>query len=683
MCCFGAQGGSITLDEELESGAILLSADFAVGQYVKVEESADLLEWDLSRLLLMDESPELQTVYTHTEQRRFFRAQAADEIGDLLNGNEIYVDSGVTASGDGASWGSAFKTLAEAFGAAANGDVVFSRGTFYESLVIRDLDDFAWIGDSDEALRTIIRGDEQMNDVTLDILSEVNGAFFDSATKPRTVTWNYRRDDSLGTVTGIEGLRPYYGHLIEVESPAQVRMTQGSWGWDDGVVYISPPEGDAYVESQISMCLGGRDAIEIIDCSNFLVSGLDVALWMGFSSNTGYAIQGIACLNGVIEDVHCWDYGWHAIGFSGSTSYNCEIRNCHAYSPAELGGALQNPYVFYASGFEPNLGHRIIGSSFHVYPSLTVNGDALYGEMKPKMLLVHGDSGRGFLVGGVVMKDCHMKSWLHVVAQTDGSAVVSDSLQGTTVVSLDDSVEYDWDRPWEYPLQVIDSVFESEMLVPGNNVAFWRCRFDGTGYTDSRGFTSQHRVLISYCVSSEFIYPKFEFGAHQYIRQHRTNPGVFYVTFEHCLFAIGGNNSRESAMFGVFKPSDFYLRVRNSIFHSGEAALLLRSYASSSVLFTEASLDFKGNWYDLHGSRAFRTSNKIGSYFDWESDLDLPLNGARYQAALSFTSPASSDFSYDLGSALDLLTAPKSNLADAFLKGINQANYSGSYGPHQ
>jgi len=680
-CC--ALSAAISLDEELEAGVSVLSADFDAGQFVLVEQSYDLVDWNATRLLQMDENSSLQTVYTHTHPQSFFRASAADEFAELLGGRELYVDSEVSASGDGGSWSGAFKTLSEVFAVAVDGDVVFSRGTFYESLVIRDLKNFAWIGDSDVNSRTIVRGDQKVDQFSTDLLSKVNGAYFDSESKPRTVTWNYRRDDSLGSVTGIEGLRPYFGHLAEVGSLPEVRTTAATWVWVDGAVYFSPPRCSDYIDSPVTVCLGGRDAIEIIGCENFLVSGLDIVLWMGFSGNTGYAIQGIACRNGVIEDVHCWDYGWHAIGFSGSTSYNCEIRNCHAYSIADLGGALQNPYVFYASSFEPNLGHRITGSSFHVYPSLTVDGDALYGEMKPKMLLVHGDSARGFLVGGVIMKDCYMKSWLHVVKQADGSPVVGDSLQGSSVVSLDDPIEFDRDIPWEYPLQVVDSRFVREMPVPGNNAAFWRCRFDGSGYADSRGFTSQHRELVTYCISSEFIYPKFNFGAHQYIRQHKTNPGVFHATFENCLFSVIGNNGRESAMFGVFKPSDFTVRVRNSIFYSSESALLIRSYANSSSFFSEAHIEFTSNWYDFHGSRSFRTSSEIGSYSDWESDLDRSSNGARYESASSFNSPETGDFSYVADSNLELLSVPCSNLSDVYLKGINLADYSGNYGPHQ
>jgi hypothetical protein len=676
------QGMSLKLLPEIETGSVILSSGASDLQYILVEESDDLMSWDTTRLMKLIPSRHLQSIDFQGD-KRFYRAKAASAITGLLVGNVWHADGDIAASGDGLSWAGAFSSLQEAFNAADEGDVILSRGTFFESVVINGLDRFAWIGDSDPERRTILRGDTIIEELFVDDASSVGGVYLDSEFKPRSVTWNYQRDDALGHVTGIKELRPYYGHLMEAANVAEVQNEPAKWFWQDGIVYMSPPAGQTYDSAQVTVCLPDRDAIEVINSDSFLISGLDVLLWMGYSNNTGYCVQGIACRNAVFNDINCWDYGWHALGFSGVTSYNCEISNCNAYSASEVGGLVQAPYVFYANSYAPDLGHRLLDSSFYVYPPLTASGKALCREMKPKMLLVHGNSSQGHRVGGVVMRDCYMKSLLNVVRLADESLVVGDSLQGTSVVSLDDSIEYNKDLPWDYPLQVIDCVFEREMPVPGNHVAFWRCRFDGAGYQDTRGFTSQHNQLITYCVSSEFIYPKYSFGAHQYIRQHKTNPGVFSLSFEQCIFAISGNNGKESALFGIFKPSDVSIRVSNSILYSPESALLIRCYTNSTTLFSSADLDFSGNWYDLHGSKAFRTSSEIGYDSRWMSEFDVIEDGALYQSASSFNSPENGDFSYNLGSTLDLLSVPHSNFSEEYLKGINHVPYSGKYGASQ
>lgn len=675
--------GKVVLDDEIETDTLLLSADFSEGQYVQVEDSSDLLEWQASKLLVMDSSGELLSVSPDSAGQQFYRAKHADKVSELLGGSVWYVDGDSHIAGDGMSRETAFVLLQDAFDVASDGDVVFSRGTFYESVVINGLNDFAWIGDSDSVRRTILRGDVIVDELFLDMNSSVNGAYFYAESKPRSVTWNYQRDDELGSVTGIDGVRPYYGHLVEADSLSDTREQEGAWVWLDGVVYLGPPVGETYSGVEVTMCLADRDAVEVINSQSFLISGLDIFLWMGYANNTGYCIQGISCKNGVLDDINCWDYGWHALGFSGVTSRDCEVRNCNAYSVAELGGAVQIPYVFYASETVENLGHRLSSSTFHVYPPLTVSGHAIYGEMKPKMLLVHGDSQVGNQVGGVVMADCLMKSWLDRLVLEDDGMIVGDSLQGTSVASLDDAVAYNWNIPTEYPLQVIDCVFDREMPVPGNNAAFWRCRFNGTGYPDTRNFTSQHEQLITYCISSEFIYPSYTFGAHQYIRQHKTYPGAFNVNFENCLFSIGGSSSKESALFGVFKPESVSIRVSNSIFQSGANALLVRSYTNTSNLFGLGSFEFDRNWYDFSGTRAYRTSDAVGYYSTWEAEVDMPAKGAVYQEADAFNSSEAGDFSYIIGSDLDTYSVPDTKSETKYLNGINKMPYSSHYGPYQ
>ena len=85
-------------------------------------------------------------------QAKIYRKQGASELvvadggritveaGGFLNliapnGSIWFVDANVSASGDGMSWGQAFKTMAEAFAVLTSGDTVFFRGKIREQLI--------------------------------------------------------------------------------------------------------------------------------------------------------------------------------------------------------------------------------------------------------------------------------------------------------------------------------------------------------------------------------------------------------------------------------------------------------------------------------------------------------------------------------------------------------------------
>lgn len=61
-------------------------------------------------------------------------------------GNAWFADSTVASSGAGTSWGTAFKTVAEAYTAAAAGDTIYMQGSFSEAAVVATKAGLSFIG---------------------------------------------------------------------------------------------------------------------------------------------------------------------------------------------------------------------------------------------------------------------------------------------------------------------------------------------------------------------------------------------------------------------------------------------------------------------------------------------------------------------------------------------------------
>jgi len=70
------------------------------------------------------------------ERQEYLQAQVASVKSAITTENTWYADSSVSVSGAGASWGTAFKTIAEAVTAASAGDVINIRGEFDEGAAI-------------------------------------------------------------------------------------------------------------------------------------------------------------------------------------------------------------------------------------------------------------------------------------------------------------------------------------------------------------------------------------------------------------------------------------------------------------------------------------------------------------------------------------------------------------------
>ena len=66
-------------------------------------------------------------------------------VGNPLGEQDYFVDSGVSASGDGLSWAGAFKTITEAAAVLETGDRVFIKGSFNEAVTV-DVAGVALIG---------------------------------------------------------------------------------------------------------------------------------------------------------------------------------------------------------------------------------------------------------------------------------------------------------------------------------------------------------------------------------------------------------------------------------------------------------------------------------------------------------------------------------------------------------
>ncbi len=428
---------------------------------------------------------------------------------------DLYADASATGVADGSSWANAFPSLQQAANALLPGDTLMTRGTFYETATI-GTEGVTVLGDTDPDRPTWIRGDRysalknwipagQTGSYIHENISQLIG----TTLKPGSVIYNYKRDDLVGSVTGIDlrrfyselpvsGAGVYYGHLKKGTGATNVYGTPGSWWWDfaNDRLYVRIPDGETFDHTKLGVCINDKNALSVT-ANNVRVSGVNTLCTPGFVNNRGYGIKGTGSISVTFENADIIDSGWHAAGVETESPYNCTLRNIRAWSSGVDIANSNNPFVFFSATNRPDAGHLGEDLTFHAYPLLGVDGKPVASAFRPLVGLSHTSGLTAHRLGGITWRRLHLVDQL---AQVEAKHNIQLTTSGAAVVANDtppfNSLDHDL-----YPIVVEDSIFEGPGAVPSASIRYERCVFvPGSSRVDGEyRITTTGPILLRAC----------------------------------------------------------------------------------------------------------------------------------------------------------------------------------------
>ena len=277
-----------------------------------------------------------------TYQPKVYRRQGGDELvvanGGIItvesggqinvlapNGAIYFVDANIATSGDGLSWGNAFKTMAEAFAVIASGDTIIFRGKVREQLT-------SPVGAADV---TIIGAGNRPHHA--DTAPAGAGTASNTWTTPATGS----TDDPLLTIRS-PGWRLFNILFAAHATDAAVFLERTAEGADEydashaqfiGCKFASGQDG---IENS-----GGCNHVDVIECMFHDLTGYCIKQTTGAGIGTSYRWrllrnQFLACANWlgalgggswIIEDNHIANITTALIDTSSGPGFNRIVRN--------------------------------------------------------------------------------------------------------------------------------------------------------------------------------------------------------------------------------------------------------------------------------------------------------------------------------------------------------------------
>lgn len=409
----------------------------------------------------------------------------------------VYLKPDASGSNNGTSWENAYTSASTAVSSLATGDTLLMDGEITDGLpTIINKNSITIDGGQGPSGQTRIMGILAVDPG--DITDEGSGIYSFTTSQPPTITWDYKRDDADGTVTGVTTRRSditamysnmsairrqvsaYYGHLPRNATFATTSPTEGRWSYTGGKVYVNPPgtpNGTEFAE-KVGVGTTDRAGIELTNCDNCFIRNIEIVGFGNPLPQNG-AIYTNGCRFLTIENVECYDSGYRAFNLEGNTGVNQtlghRVNNCLAAGDCIVGSNTNIPYVVYNLAGASDADCILNDCSAILYPWLGVDGSPILGstdgdtpmsqEFKPSVFYSH--AGPGNNVGNIkffnvsMLSMCQPLNEKHNIGMFWNDEKISAYPDKTALPSWD---ETDVDA---YPVQFIGGIIYG---TPGNHV---------------------------------------------------------------------------------------------------------------------------------------------------------------------------------------------------------------------
>ena len=424
----------------------------------------------------------------------------------------LYAKSDAAGANDGTSWADAYTNLQTALTAMGTGDTLYTDAPeavpFVGGFSRSGINDFTVVTDAGP------NGETWITNKRTATWTDAGGGVFSLvlAAEPAGVVYDFKRDDLVGTVTGVDltlpgvtraiakyksrrplninDLRAWYGFLRD--GGATTTPSEGEWGYTGGVLYINPPGSPdlATVNSLAAYCPNGVDGISYGSCSNYTHRGRLIGLcYPGISGNAGYIVEGLSSTGGTIEGVIGIASGYHTAGFNSFSGSNNTLKDCLSVGMADANGnGLQQPWVFFSDS--TSSGHVGTGLAMVVTGLLDTSGSPLFTDFSPSPLYSH-TSGSPETISvdwfDILSLDFHEQLEAKHAITLGGSG----NLGGAgNVPTISDRLD-----PDTYTCSINRAITWGNSALPANSMVHDQCIFD-RGDVDSDGVNGPGYVKL-------------------------------------------------------------------------------------------------------------------------------------------------------------------------------------------
>ena len=278
-----------------------------------------------------------------------------------------YASKTATGANNGTSWADAYTDLQAALNAVQNGDTLHldapESNPWRGGFSLNSRQDWLITTDQGPSGETWLRGGRVFSDW------QQSGAVFSrTMLEPSRVTWDFKRDDAAGTVTGVDLGVPraaqwlpqfgrtaaecvqWYGFLYRAPV-ATATPADGEWSYLNGVLHVNPPGSPTAGEfaAKCEVPVRSINALLVASCSNFEIDGkgLTGILYPDRGGNSGYVVEINAGSGGTINGGRGIAVGWHGFGTAGASTTNNTLENLLVIGQMveDGGGAVANPFV--------------------------------------------------------------------------------------------------------------------------------------------------------------------------------------------------------------------------------------------------------------------------------------------------------------------------------------------------
>lgn len=414
----------------------------------------------------------------------------------------VHLKADAVGANNGTSWADAFVDQADAIADLQAGDTLLTDGVIYGGLPqINNLDDITILGKAGPSRFTRLMG--VLPQVIGDITDEGGGVFsIAAASTPPTVTWDYRQDDAMGSVTGVSTLRidilrlyvglpmalptvaAWYGHLPRNSTFATTSPAEGFWGYTGGRVYVNPPGSPSLAEVASKLGIGTLD--RGIYCSNFenlRVADIE-AVGFGNPNTQQGAFYFINWTGLRVSDCVSYDAGYRSFNFEGDNGSTDPMglvaSRCVAAGDCIVGATQNNPFVIYNQSGTTD-GGVIRDSAIIAYPWLDPDGRPILGSTsgqtamnqayKPTGFYSHSAGAGATSMDGIVLERFSMLSMCQPLnAKHNATAALGMFWPNERIASIlnVETPAFDRTDPDDYPVQVRGGVVYGSIGNHGN-----------------------------------------------------------------------------------------------------------------------------------------------------------------------------------------------------------------------